>query len=112
MRLVPGEAVPASSIKNYGGAKKLGASSKEGRLQDMVTKALFRKGVRNYKVEIGISFEGRTAQRRYYAIVSFTNGNKAPPEKVAELDRSFLEYGVPNVNVSDEFIALCVLLQP
>ena len=104
--------MPASSIRNYGGLKKLGAHSNEGRLQEQVTKSLFRKGVRNYNVEIGISFEGKTAQRCYYAIVSFTNGNKAPPEKVAELDRAFLEYGVSNVNLTDEFIALCILLQP
>lgn len=75
----------------------------------MVSAELFRKGIRGFEVEIGIE---AAAVRKYYAIVKFENGNKAPPEKVAELDKAFLEYGVPNVNLTDEFIALCVLLQP
>lgn len=70
---------------------------------------MFRKGVRRFGVEIGVSMAAKT---EYFAIVRFENGNVTPPEKVLELNKAFLEYGVPNVDLSDEFIALCVLLQP
>lgn len=105
---MPGEAVPASSIKNYGGLKKLGASTPEGRMQTMVSGLLFRHGVRKFSVEIGKSDRSDD----HFAIVSFENGNKAPPEKIITHHSSFLEYGTPNISLSKEFIALCVLLQP
>lgn len=104
--------MPASSLKNYGGLKKLGAATPPAPLQKVVSTVLYRKGVRNFSVEIGVSHADKTAEKHYYAIVRFTNGNKAPPEKIAVLNRAYLEYGVPNISLSDEFIALCVLLQP
>lgn len=79
-----------------------------GKLHKLVSARLFRRGVRNFSVEIRYAHKNAT----HYAVVEFSNGVRTDPEPIEQLDKSYLEYGVGNINLRDEFIALCVMLQP